>query len=72
MILNPDSFYRVSQIVRDKTRDNTPIIPVSNSTWWAGVKAGIYPPPVKLSAKVTVWRGRDLLDLINNPGKHWG
>jgi prophage regulatory protein len=39
-------------------------VAVSSSTWWLGVKSGRYPKPIKLSPKVTVWRGSDLLALI--------
>jgi prophage regulatory protein len=28
-------------------------IPVSKSTWWAEVKAGRYPQPVKLGPRIT-------------------
>jgi prophage regulatory protein len=28
-------------------------IPVSRSTWWAGVKNGRYPKPVKLGPRIT-------------------
>lgn len=40
------------------------VFPVSKSTWWAGVKAKIYPQPVKLGAKVTAWRVEDIKALI--------
>jgi hypothetical protein len=40
------------------------IIPVVHSTWWAGIKAGIYPAPVKLSGRVTAWRVEDIRALI--------
>lgn len=36
------------------------VIPVSKSTWWAGVRSGRFPPPIKLSAGITVWRASDL------------
>ena len=42
------------------------IIPVSKSTWWVGVKAGRYPKPVKLSARVTAWRVEDIQAFIAN------
>ena len=29
-------------------------IPVSKSTWWAGVKDGRFPKPLKLGSRVTV------------------
>ncbi len=40
------------------------IIPVSKSTWWAGVKAGRFPKPVKVTPGVTAWRRSDLDALI--------
>jgi prophage regulatory protein len=39
-------------------------IPVSKSTWWAGVKTGRYPKPVKLSTRVTAWRVEDIRTFI--------
>lgn len=39
-------------------------IPVSKSTWWAGVKDGRFPTPLKLGARVTVWRAEDIHALI--------
>lgn len=41
-------------------------IPVSKSTWWAGVKDGRFPKPMKLGKRVTVWKVRDIRDLIEN------
>ena len=40
------------------------IIPISRSTWWAGVKSGRYPAPVKLGPRITAWRMSDILELI--------
>jgi predicted DNA-binding transcriptional regulator AlpA len=42
-------------------------IPVSKSTWWAGVKAGRYPKPVKLGPRITAWRVEDIRALIEKP-----
>ncbi|GGD13144.1 helix-turn-helix transcriptional regulator [Aquisalinus flavus] len=39
-------------------------IPVSKSTWWAGIKDGRFPQPLKLGARVTVWRAEDIHALI--------
>ncbi len=39
-------------------------IPVSKSTWWAGIKTGRYPKPIKLGSRITVWRAEDILALI--------
>jgi prophage regulatory protein len=39
-------------------------IPVSRSTWWAGIKAGRYPAPVKLGPRISAWRAEDIRALI--------
>ena len=39
-------------------------IPVSKSTWWAGIKDGRYPKPVKLGPRITAWRVEDIRSLI--------
>ena len=39
-------------------------IPISKSTWWAGVKDGRFPKPVKLGSRITVWRVEDIRALI--------
>lgn len=39
------------------------IIPISRSSWWAGVKSGKYPQPVKIGPRMTCWRLRDILAL---------
>lgn len=40
------------------------VIPVSKSTWWAGVKSGRYPKSVKLGERITAWRTEDIRALI--------
>lgn len=59
-------FLRLHQIIGDQKAEPpvTPIIPVSKSTWWAGVKIGRYPKPVKLGPRVTAWRVEDIRTLI--------
>lgn len=55
------AYLRVSHITRNPRTGNTGLIPVSDSTWWAWVKSGKAPAPIKLSAGVTVWREADVL-----------
>jgi prophage regulatory protein len=43
-------------------------IPVSKSTWWAGVKTGRFPAPVKLGPRITAWRAEDIRALIEMLG----
>jgi len=40
------------------------LIPVSRSTWWAGVKSGRFPQPVKLGPRITAWRSEDIQALV--------
>ncbi len=42
------------------------LIPVARSTWWAGVKSGRYPKPVKLGPRMSAWRAEDVRSLIAN------
>lgn len=41
------------------------LIPVSKSTWWAGVATGRYPQPVRIGPKIPAWRMRDISRLIS-------
>ena len=52
-------FVRLASIIGPKGP-----IPVSKSTWWAGVKSGRYPKPLKLGPRITAWRVEDILALI--------
>lgn len=58
-------FLRLNQIVGNPRTNTPPIIPVSKATWWAGVKTGRFPKPVKLSPGITVWRVEDIRTFIN-------
>ncbi|WP_394708830.1 helix-turn-helix transcriptional regulator [uncultured Desulfobulbus sp.] len=61
-------FLRLPQIVGDsKAQPPVPaLIPVSRSTWWAGVKSGRCPRPVKLGPRITAWRVEDIRRLIQD------
>ena len=41
-------------------------IPVCKSAWWAGVRSGRYPKPVKLGPRITAWRVEDIRTLIQS------
>ena len=42
------------------------LVPVSKSTWWAGIKTGRFPAPVKhLGGRITAWKAEDILELID-------
>lgn len=61
-------FLRLPSIIGDK-KANPPIpavISVSKSTWWAGVKEGRYPQPVKIGRRCTAWRVEDIRAFIES------
>ncbi len=55
---------RLAQIIGDTKRGIPAVIPVSKSTWWAGVKEGKFPKPVKLGPRTTAWKVADIRALI--------
>jgi prophage regulatory protein len=40
------------------------VFPISRSAFWAGVKTGKYPKPIKLSPRCTAWKVEDIRKLI--------
>jgi len=61
----PETGYvRLSQIIGNPKAGIPAIIPISKSSWWAGVKSGRYPASVKLGERTTCWRVKDILALI--------
>jgi len=40
------------------------LVPVSRATWYAGVKTGRYPAPVKLGPRAVAWLLHDIENLI--------
>jgi len=58
-ILPETGFVRLHAIVGP-----TGIIPVSRSTWYAGIKDGRYPKPVRIGQRISAWRVDDIRALI--------
>lgn len=56
----PLAYLRVSDITRNRRTGKHGVLPVTPSTWWAWVKNGKAPPPIKLSRGCTVWRESDV------------
>ena len=71
----PETGYlRLPQIIGQKARGSKPaippLIPVSKSTWWAGVQSGRYPKPSKaLGPRITTWRVEDIRALIDGSAR---
>lgn len=59
---HPDSLLRVEPHITQR-------MGISRSSWWKGVKDGKFPPGIKLSPRVTVWKSSDIDALIASIGK---
>jgi len=55
-LLPKTGFLRLSSVLK--------VFPVSKSTWWAGVKEGKFPKPIKLTKRTTAWKAQDIRELI--------
>jgi predicted DNA-binding transcriptional regulator AlpA len=54
--LKNNGFLRLPQVLA--------LIPVSKSAWWAGVKSGRNPRPIKLGPRTSAWRVSDIMALL--------
>jgi prophage regulatory protein len=64
--INKIGLLRLWQIVGDPKKIQPPLIPISRSSWWMGVKLGRFPQPIKLGPRTTCWRAEDVYALIDN------
>ena len=56
MQLQHDSLLRLPEVLA--------LIPVSRSTWYAGVQNGRYPRPVSLGPRCVAWKASDIQQLV--------
>ena len=59
-------FLRLWQIIGNPKANPPiePLVPIGRSSWWAGVKAGRFPKPVKLGPHTTAWRVEEVRRLL--------
>lgn len=62
--LSGSALLALPQIVGDRKRGIPALLPISRSGWWAGVKAGKYPKPVRISPRRVAWRASDIAALL--------
>jgi hypothetical protein len=66
---------RLEQIIGDPKANPPirPVVPVSKSTWFAGVRAGRFPPPVRVNKGISAWRWEDIRRLLESlrPEQEW-
>lgn len=64
-------FLRLHQIIGRQSNnggDIDPLVPVSKTTWYQGIKDGRFPKPCRfLGNSISVWRTTDIAKLIGEP-----
>ena len=58
---HPETLIRLPQVLGR--------FPVSRAGWYAGVKSGKYPKPVKAGPRISMWRSSEIDALIAAVGK---
>ncbi len=66
--MNVSPLLKIYQVIGDPKRGIQGLIPVSRSSWYAGIKAGIYPAGVKIGQRSIAWRHADIAALLNRLG----
>ena len=61
-LLPEAGFVRLSPVLQ--------IVPLSKSTWRAGVKSGRFPQPITLGERSIAWRVEDIRRFIESDGKY--
>lgn len=51
-------FYRLPEVLS--------IIPTNKSVWYAGIRAGKFPQPVRISKRTVAWRKADIHQLVDD------
>jgi prophage regulatory protein len=65
MKMQVDRLIRLKEIVGNSKAGIKGLLPISAASYWAGVKSGRYPQPVRLGPKITAWRLSDVLALVH-------
>ena len=66
MVIHP--LLKLRQIIGDPKKGIAPLIPVSRSGWYQGIKEGRFPEPVKLGQRAVAWRASEIQALIEKRG----
>lgn len=52
-----------------KLKEVLEIYPISKTSWYEGIRIGLYPPPIRLGKKTVAWRSTDIEAAINELNK---
>jgi len=67
-ILNESVYLRGFQIADYKKKGVTPLLPISRSTWLAGVASNRFPSPIRIG-RSTFWKSSDIRKLVIELGQ---
>lgn len=56
--------FRLYEVIGNKAKGQEGILPMSKSAWYAGIQAGRYPQPIKITSRLVAWKVSDLRALI--------
>jgi prophage regulatory protein len=45
------------------------VLPISRASFYAGIQSGIYPKPIRLGKRISVWRLSDLLRVVERAAR---
>lgn len=57
-------FFRLDDVIGNRKKNISGIVPMSRSSWYDGIQKGLYPAPVKLSERSSAWRSTDIEALV--------
>jgi len=66
--LPSEGYLRLWQIVGGKGYPG--VLPISKSSFWNGIKQGIYPAPVHFGKRMSLWRVSEIRKLIEGGEGH--
>ena len=59
--MSQKGFLRLNQVLE--------LLPIGKSRFWAGIKSGRFPKPVKLGVRTSAWRREDIYALLEKFSK---
>lgn len=62
--LTDDGLLRLEQIIGSPRKGIAPILPVSKTSFYRGIREGVYPAPIKLGLRTSAWRVADIRALL--------
>lgn len=62
-------YLKLTDIIGDSKKGIQAIIPVSRSSWYAGIKSDKYPKPIKLGPRSVGWKISVIMELLENMEK---